>query len=90
MRGDAHYITSMSAWIAPEALMACRMPIRSRGPMPRPVEAVDQLLQRDAILHDGEFLAVFLNTDPCVGVTIVRPRENGAGWLTCGLSEIVT
>ena len=37
-RADAsdcrHHITSMSAWIAPAALIACRIEIRSRGPMP--------------------------------------------------------
>src|SRR6185312_11847115 len=29
-----HHITSISAWMAPAALMAWRMAIRSRGPMP--------------------------------------------------------
>src|SRR4051812_15209918 len=30
----AHHSTSISAWRAPAALMACRMAIMSRGPMP--------------------------------------------------------
>src|SRR3712207_19698 len=29
-----HHITSISAWSAPEAFMACRIEIMSRGPMP--------------------------------------------------------
>src|SRR6185436_9574828 len=32
--GRAHHITSMSACIAPAALIACRIAIMSRGPMP--------------------------------------------------------
>src|SRR5690242_15989675 len=29
-----HHITSMSPWMAPAALIACRVAMRSRGPMP--------------------------------------------------------
>src|SRR4030081_2500770 len=32
--GAGHHITSMSAWMAPAALIACRIEMRSRGPMP--------------------------------------------------------
>src|SRR5580704_945257 len=32
--GDRHHITSISAWMAPAVLIACRMAMRSRGPMP--------------------------------------------------------
>ena len=53
----AHHITSISAWRAPAALIACRMPIRSRGADAEGVEAVDELLQRHAVLDQRELLA---------------------------------
>src|SRR6202008_72480 len=34
-RRHAHHISSISAWRAPAALIACRIEIMSRGPTPR-------------------------------------------------------
>ncbi len=52
----------------------------------KPVEAVDELLQRDAVFTTANFLPSSLTLTPVRGVTTVRPRDSGLGWLTCGLS----
>src|SRR6195256_2160791 len=85
-----HHITSMSAWIAPAALIACRMPIRSRGPMPRPLRPSTSCCSETASFTSANFLPSSVTPMLVRGVTTVRPRDSGLGWLTCGLSEIVT
>ena len=52
-----HHITSISAWIAPAALIACRMLDQVARADAEPIEAVDELLQRNPVFHDREFLA---------------------------------
>ena len=44
--GSHHHITSISAWRAPADLMACRMEMRSRGPIAERVQPVDEFAQR--------------------------------------------
>src|SRR5882757_4418499 len=85
-----HHITSMSAWIAPAALIACRMPIRSRGPMPSPLRPSTSCCSETPSLTSASFLPSSVTWTLLRGVTTVRPRDSGLGWLTCGLSEIVT
>src|ERR1700712_5926354 len=93
--GDAvqaglHHITSMSAWIAPAALIACRRPLRSRGPMPRPLRPSTSCCSETPSFTSASFLPSSETPTEVRGVTTVRPRASGLGWLTCGLSEIVT
>src|SRR5580692_4556792 len=85
-----HHITSMSASIAPAALIACRMPIRSRGPMPSPLRPSTSCCSDTPSLTTASFLPSSVTATLVRGVTTVRPRDCGLGWLTCGLSEIVT
>src|SRR3982074_3788342 len=85
-----HHITSMSAWIAPAALLACRMPIGSRGPMPRPLRPSTSCCSETPSFTTASFLPSSETLTLLRGVTPVRPRDSGLGWLTCGLSEIVT
>src|SRR6266700_1497255 len=92
-RGDEarrHYITSMSAWIAPAAWLACGMPIRSRGPMPSPLRPSTSCCSETPSLTTANFLPSSETDTLERGVVTVRPRDSGLGWLTCGLSEIVT
>src|SRR3977135_1367209 len=85
-----HHITSMSAWMAPAALIACRMPIRSRGPMPSPLRPATSCCSDTPSFTSANFLPSSETPTLEFGVTTVRPRDCGLGWLTCGLSEIVT
>src|SRR6478672_12111780 len=85
-----HHITSMSAWIAPAALIACRMLIRSRGPMPSPLRPSTSCCSETPSFTTASFLPSSVTPTLLRGVTTVRPRDSGLGWLTCGLSEIVT
>src|ERR1700704_2007159 len=85
-----HTITSRSAWIAPAALIACRMPIRSRGPMPSPLRPSTSCCSDTPSFTSANFLPSSVTPTREFGVTVVRPRDSGLGWLTCGLSEIVT
>src|SRR3954447_26041641 len=85
-----HHITSMSASMAPAALMACRIPIRSRGPMPSPLRPSTSCCSDTPSLTSANFLPSSETVTVDRGVVTVRPRDSGAGWLTCGLSEIVT
>src|SRR3984957_11489704 len=87
---DLHHITSMSAWIATAALIACRMPIRSRGPMPSPLRPSTSCCNDTPSLTRANFLPSSVTPAREFGVTTVRPRDSGLGWLTCGLSEIET
>src|SRR5207237_329627 len=54
--GGGHYITSMSASMAPAALIACRMLIRSRGPMPRPLRPSTNCCSDTPSLTTANFL----------------------------------
>src|SRR5882672_3053411 len=85
-----HHITSMSAWIAPAALIACRMLIRSRGPMPSPLRPSTSCCSDTPSFTSANFLPSSETLTLLFGVTTVRPRDSGLGWLTCGLSEIET
>src|ERR1700730_13370276 len=98
LRGDAaadvvaearqHHITSISASMAPAALIACRMPIRSRGPMPSPLRPSTSCCNETPSFTTANFLPSSTTLTLLRGVTTVRPRENELGWLTCGLSEM--
>src|SRR6185437_14456455 len=88
--GCLHHITSMSASMAPAALIACRMPIRSRGPMPSPLRPSTSCCSETPSFTTANFLPSSVTPTREFGVTTVRPRDSGLGWLTCGLSEIVT
>src|ERR1019366_4365379 len=85
-----HHIPPMSASIAPAALMACRMPIRSRGPMPSPLRPSTSCCSDTPSFMTANFLPSSVIPTLVRGVVTVRPRDCGLGWLTCGLSEIVT
>src|SRR5258705_260555 len=85
-----HHITSISASMAPAALIACRMPIRSRGPMPSPLRPSTSCCSDTPSFTSANFLPSSVTPTREFGVTVVRPRDSGLGWLTCGLSEIVT
>src|SRR6202048_1264135 len=85
-----HHIPSMSAWIAPASLIACRMRIRSRGPMPSPLRPSTSCCNDTPSFTSANFLPSSETLTLVRGVTTVRPRDIGLGWLTCGLSEIVT
>src|SRR5712672_1157758 len=85
-----HHITSMSAWIAPAALIACRMPIRSRGPMPNPLRPSTSCCSDTPSFTTANLLPSSETPMLVRGTTLVRPRDSGLGWLTCRLSEIVT
>ena len=80
---DFHHITSMSAWMAPAALMACRMAIMSRGPMPSEFKTVHQLLQRHAVANERELVAVLLHAD--LGA---RRRHGAAARERCRLRDL--
>src|SRR5579863_10115772 len=85
-----HHITSMSAWIAPAALIACRMEMRSRGPMPSALSPSTICCSETPSCTRASFFPSSTTPTLVRGTTTVLPRENGAGWLTCGVSEIVT
>src|SRR5258707_13299963 len=85
-----HHITSISAWIAPAALIACTMPIRSRGPIPSPLRPSTSCCSDTPSFTSANFLPSSETLTLLFGVTTVRPRDSGLGWLTCGLSEIET
>src|SRR2546429_849278 len=89
-QASLHHITSMSAWIAPVALIACRMPIRSRGPMPSPLRPSTSCCSDTPSFTTANLLPSSETPTLVRGVTTVRPRDSGLGWLTCRLSEIVT
>src|SRR5579859_3411542 len=76
-----HHITSISACSAPAALMACRIVIRSRGPMPsalRPVTSSWMVTPADST---ASFLSAPSSTCTSVrGTTVVVPPvEKGVG-----------
>ena len=58
-----HHITSMSAWMAPAALIACRIAIRSRGPMPSALSPSTSCCSDTPSSHQRELLAVLLHAD---------------------------
>src|SRR5690349_19015132 len=77
--GIRHHITSMSAWIAPAALIACRMVIRSRGPMPialRPSTTCcrDTPSRTTNIFFPSSWTPMLVR-----GTTRVLPRAKGSG-----------
>src|ERR1700732_3580443 len=74
-----HHITSMSAWIAPAALIACRMLIRSRGPMPSPLRPSTSCCSDTPSFTSASFLPSSETPTLLRGVTTVRPRANGLG-----------
>ncbi len=64
--------------------------MRSRGPMPRPLRPSTSCWSETPSLTTANFLPSSVTLTPVRGVTTVRPRDSGLGWLTCGLSVIVT
>src|SRR5260370_353870 len=85
-----HHITSMSAWIAPAALIACRMPIKSRGPMPSPLRPSTSCCSDTPSLTTASFLPSSLSPTLERAVTTLLPPDIALDRLTCGLSEILT
>src|SRR5690606_23787569 len=84
----AHQITSISAWRAPAALMACRMLIMSRGLTPsafRPLTSVDREVEPPTSRISRPASSLMLTSD-CGTTTVWPPRLNGSGWLTIGVS----
>src|SRR5690606_17312853 len=76
--GEAiHHITSISASMAPAALIACRMPIRSRGPMPRPLRPSTSCCNETPFFTKASFLPSSCTPIAVFGVTRVRPRDKG-------------
>src|SRR5690242_8456293 len=89
--GCVHYITSMSAWIAPEALIACRIAIRSRGPIPSELSPSTSCCSDTPSFTTASFLPSSWTPMRVRGTTrVFPPRLNGSGWLTSGLSLMVT
>src|ERR1700722_15608644 len=88
--GDRHHITSMSAWMAPEVLIACRMAMRSRGPMPSELSPSTSCCSDTPSLTTASRLPSSETPTRVRGVTTVWPPANGCAWLTCGVSEMVT
>src|ERR1700716_4039281 len=80
-RARLHHITSISAWIAPAALIACRMPIRSRGPMPKPLRPSTSCCSEAPSFTTANFLPSSVTVTLERGLTTVRPRDSGLGWL---------
>src|SRR5262249_32898815 len=77
-----HHITSISAWMAPAALMACRMAIRSRGPMPSAFSPSTTCCSDTPSRTMARRLPSSCTPTRLRGTTRVWPCENGAGWLT--------
>src|SRR6185503_10547360 len=93
LRGESdgsHHITSISAWIAPAALIACRIAIMSRGPMPSALRPSTSCCSDTPSLTSASFLPSSCTPTLVRGTTVVRPRASGFGWLTCADSEMVT
>src|SRR5690606_17641440 len=83
-----HQITSISAWRAPAALMACRMLIMSRGLTPkafRPLTRVESEVEPPTSRIWRPVSSLMLTSD-CGTTTVWPPRLNGSGWLTIGVS----
>ena len=76
-----HHITSMSAWIAPAALIACRIEIMSRGPMPSALRPSTTCCSDTPSLHQGELLAVLLSRRSACAA---RPRSAAREGLPAG------
>src|SRR6478752_2057668 len=74
-----HHITSMSAWMAPAALIACRIAIRSRGPMPSALSPSTNCCSDTPSRTSASFLPSSVTPTLLRGTTSVRPREKGAG-----------
>src|SRR6476661_2481115 len=86
-----HHITSMSAWMAPAALIACRIAIRSRGPMPSALSPSTSCCSETPSRTSASFLPSSCTPMRVRGTVTVAPlRENGSGWLTCAVSVMVT
>src|SRR4029453_18658069 len=82
--GDrGHHITSISAWMAPAALIACRMAIMSSGPMPSALSPSTSCCSDTPSLTSASFLPSSCTPMRVRGTTLVWPAENGLGWLTC-------
>src|SRR5579859_7468019 len=83
-----HHITSISACSAPAALIACRMVIRSRGPMPSALRPETSSCRVMPAGSTANFLSAPSSTWMSVRgtVTVVPPEENGVGCDTCGVS----
>src|SRR5215217_808200 len=81
--GKAHHITSISAWRAPAALMACRMEIMSRGVTPRALSPLTRLASDAPFFKVISWRPRSSSTVTCDWLTtVVSPRLKGAGWLT--------
>src|SRR5215469_13773478 len=88
---EAHvYMVSMSAWIAPAALIAWRMAIRSRGAIPSAFNPSTTCCSETPSETIASFLPSSCTPTRVRGTTRAWPRARGGGWLTCGVSLIVT
>src|SRR5690625_882962 len=91
-RYDAHdaYITTNSAFSAPARSSACRMLMTSSGVAPKLLMVLTIISRLAPSGHWNMALRSCSTATPERGTTAVRPCENGSGWLTCGVSLIVT
>src|SRR3569833_1242659 len=85
-----HHITSMSACRAPEALIAWRMAMRARGEMPSAVRPSTSSWRLTDSLTSARSELTMLTPSSVRGTWVVTPLLSGGGWLTCGLSAMVT
>src|SRR5690242_8415448 len=83
-----HHSTSISAWRAPAALIAWRIAIMSRGPMPSALRPLTSSCSVTLAGSTARRRCAFSSTSMSVrGTTVVTPvEENGLGCETCGVS----
>src|SRR5581483_124674 len=74
-----HHITSISAWIAPVALIACRIEIKSRGPTPSAFSPSTRSESDTPSCTTPSLVPSSCTPILVRGTTLVRPRENGPG-----------
>src|ERR1700733_1605173 len=74
-----HHIISMSAWMAPAALMACRMVIMSRGPMPSALSPSTTCCSETPSLTTASFLPSSVTPTRVRATSRVRPFAKALG-----------
>src|SRR5262249_3874665 len=80
--GSDHHITSISAWMAPAALIACRMVIMSRGPMPSALRPSTTCCSDTPSLTTASLWPSSVTPTRVRATSLVLPRANALGWLT--------
>src|SRR5580692_8572096 len=74
-----HHITSISAWMAPAAFIACKITIRSRGPMPSALSPSTICWSETPACTTASPLPSSCTPTEERGTTTVRPRDKGPG-----------